>query len=230
MPEEQIIDINDPRLLAQEPIEANPHADFFELPPPPPDSWQGKPIDYQVKILLGPNGAKVKQQSRKGDADGAPSGPFYLAFDLEVRIQDPGQPWHNMPSKYYADSLIWDSKETSKLHTVLRALGQPALGRMLLPDLQRHAIGVLAGEPVCFGNGRWEARVKDPTGEYRTVKKGMKNFPLLDPAQPDLGYSPWAEDEVHMAIDPQTKQRVQVGTGEMVRAYFNFTNFFSGQR
>lgn len=209
------IDINDP-ILQQEMIEADPEADYFELPPPPPDD-----IEYQVKVLLGDGGVTCKRQERKGDLNGQRTGPLFLNFALELRIVDPGQPWDNAACFDNATSIVMQNSGTSKLHSILRSLGAPAMGRMDLAALRDHMLGVLAGEPVTVIAGKWEARVKDPDGSYRTVRKGMKNFPLIDPQHPELGHSPWTEDSVRM--DPKTRQ--QIGTGEMVRARFQVDNY-----
>jgi hypothetical protein len=197
-------------------IEADPEADYFELPPPPPDDQQ-----YQVKVLLGDGGVTVRRQERKGDLNGQRTGLLFLNFALELRIVDPGQPWDNAACFDNATSIVMQNSGTSKLHSILRALGAPAMGRMDLAALRDHALGVLAGEPTAVITGKWEARAKDQDGTYRTVLKGMKNFPLLDPEHPELGHSPWAEDRVRM--DPKTRQ--QIGTGEMVRARFQVDNY-----
>ena len=209
-----VIDINDP-LLQQEMVEADPEADFFELPPPPPDDRE-----YQFKVMLGEKGITAKKQKRKGDPDGRPSGPVFLNVNLELRIVDPGQPWDNMPTQDYATSIVMQSSGTSKLHSILRALGAPAQGRMDLAALRDHIMGVLGSEPLCFGTGIWEARIEDSAadGGYRTVKKGMKNFPLVDPKQPELGHYPYAE-----VYDSTTKKP----TGEQARAYFRINKYFS---
>lgn len=207
------IDINDP-LLQQEMIEADPEADFFELPPPPPDDR-----DYQAKILLGERGVNVKHQKMSGDKDGQPTGPLFLIFALELRLIDPGQPWDDAPLFDNATSIVMRSSGTSLLHAILRAVGVPAMGRMTLAELRDHALGVFASEPVCLVSGKWEAQIEDPPGSknYRAVKKGMKNFPLIDPAHPELGHYPYAE-----VFDPVTKQN----TGEMARAQFRVNKYF----
>ncbi len=222
MPDDKgIIDINDP-ILQQEMVEADPDADWFEQAAPPPDDR-----DYQVKILLGEHGMIAKKQQRKGDTNGTRTGPMFLSLELELRIVDPGQPWDNMPTSYWADSLIWDNKGTSKLHTILRAVGAPARGNMTIADLRDHTLGVLASEPLAFCEGKWEARAKDAENEYRTVLKGMKNFPLIDPQHPEHGHSPFVEDVVTKRRDPKTQQIVEVGTGEVVRAYFRVNRIFA---
>src|SRR6185437_4842434 len=168
MPDPDVIDINDP-LLQQEMVEADPEADFFEMPPPPPDDR-----DYQVKILLGERGVVAKRQKRKGE-NGQPTGPLFLNFALELRIIDPDQPWDGAPLFDNATSIIMQSSGTSLLLAILRAVGQPATGRMSLDQLRDHALGVFASEPICSISGKWEAQIKDQDGKYKTVKKGMHN-------------------------------------------------------
>ncbi len=203
------IDINDP-LLQQEMIEANPDADFFEPPPPPPDDRE-----YQVKVMLGDRGVVVRRQRKKDETDANASGPLYLNFHLEERIIDPDQPWDNMPVYDNATSLVMGSNGTSALHTILRALQMPARGQMSLAQLKDHVLNVLAGEPTTVILGKWEAQVEDgvlPNGKtnYRTVKKGMKNFPLIDPSNPALGHSHYIEDKA---------------TGEVCRAQFRVERY-----
>jgi hypothetical protein len=213
MPEVKTIDINDPMLI-QEMIEANPDANFFELPPPPPDDRE-----YIVKVGLGDRGMTVKRQMRKGDMDGQPSGPLFLICALENRISDPDQPWNDAPLFDNATSIIMGSSGTSLLHAILRALGHPALGRMDLGTLRDHALSVFSSELTCGVTGKWEASVKreDGSGKYRIIRKGMKNFPLIDPADPNSERYPYVE-----VIDPDTKKP----TGEMVRAQFKINQYF----
>jgi len=216
--DERNIDINDPRLQA-EMVEANPDADFFELPPPPPDDR-----DYLVKVVLGEKGLIAKRQSRKGDATGRPTGPYYLNAALECVILDQDQPWDQAKLFENATSIIMQSSGTSLLHAILRALGYPALGRMPLTgpgSLAEHAISVFTSDATCMVSGNWEARTQlpDKTGdlEWVTVKKKMKNFPLIDPANPQAGHYPYVE-----VIDPTTRQP----TGEMARAQFRISKFY----
>lgn len=209
MPEKNTIDINDP-MLQQEMVEANPEADFFEPPPPPPDDRE-----YQVRLILGERGIQVKRQYRKGVDEGAPSGPLYLNVHIEERIVDPDQPWDNRTLNENATSIVMQSTGTSALHTILRACGCPALGRMSLMELKDHTLNALAGEPLAVISGRWEAQVEDSdpkTGEkvYRTICKGMKHFPMIDPRDPSLGYS-------NIAVDKRT--------GEEARAQFRVQRY-----
>jgi len=215
MPDVKTIDINDP-LLQAEMVEANPEADFFELPPPPPDDR-----DYMVKVGMGDRGMTVKRQMRKGDAEGNPTGPLFLIVALENRIIDPDQIWNDAPLFDNATSIIMNSSGTSLLHAILRALGHPALGRMNLSELRDHALSVFSSELTCGVSGKWEASIEDQNPKakkkYRIVRKGMSNFPLIDPAHPELGYSPYAE-----VIDSDTKRP----TGDTVRAQFKINRYF----
>jgi hypothetical protein len=212
--DERNININDPR-LQQEMVEANPDADFFELPPPPPDDRQ-----YMVKVMLGDKGIVAKRQLRKGDADGRPTGPYYLNAAIDCHILDPDTPWDGRILYENATSIIMPSSGTSLLHAILRALGYPALGKMPLTgpnSLCEHVLGVLSSEPTCGVEGKWEARAKDASGNYYTVKKGMRNFPLINPHNPEEGYSPLVD-----VIDPVTRRP----TGEQARAQFRISKFF----
>jgi hypothetical protein len=221
MPNDDVIDINDPA-LQQEMIEADPEADYFALPPPPPDDR-----DYQVKIMLGSNGLVAKRQQRTEDHNGARTGALFLSAALDLTIIDPGQPWDGARVFDNPNSIIMQRSGTSLLHAILKAVGAPALGRMPLlgpGSLYEHTLGVIASEPVCMISGHWLAQVEDPTAltnkdRWRTVRKGMQNFPLLDPAHPELGHSPYVP-----VIDPVTKKE----TGEEIRAKFKVTSYFRG--
>lgn len=213
--DKEVIDINDP-ILQQEMVEADPEADYFEMPPPPPDDRE-----YQVKLLLGEKGPMVKRQERKGDSNGERTGPLFWNFPLELHFIEPGQPWDNDVCFDNATDIVMQRSGTSKIHSILRSLGSPAMGRMSKAELRDFVLGVLAGEPIGIITGKWEASVKMDDGTYRLVLKGMKNFPLIDPQRPELGHSPWAEDRVK--FDHKTKQ--QVGTGEMIRARFVPDNY-----
>jgi hypothetical protein len=208
----QEIDINDP-MLQQEMVEANPDADFFEPPPPPPDDRE-----YQVKVTLGDRGIVVRKQQKKEDPPNKPSGHLYLNVHLEERIIDPDMPWDNLPLYDNATSIVMGGKDgagTSALHTILRALRNPAAAKMTLSALKDHVLNVLASEPTAVITGKWEAQIEDgvrPNGSanYRTVKKGMKNFPLIDPANPAGGHYNYVED-------PKT--------GETCRAQFRIERY-----
>jgi hypothetical protein len=144
--------------------------------------------------------------------------------DLELRFVDPGQPWDGATTYDRANTIVSRRNDTSKVHTLMRVLGYPLVGRThSLTDIIRHVQSVLSSEPIATVTGRWEARVKDESasGGWRTVLKGMNNFPLIDPEHPELGHSPWVEDRVR--IDPKTRQ--QVGTGEMVRARYQVSTY-----
>jgi len=209
MPED-VISINDPELL-KEIVEADPEADFFEAPPPPPEG------DYMVKLFLGQKGIVIRRQKRKDvDQGDARTGPLHVAVWMDVHILDPGQPWDDTTCSYFADSIISDRKKrpgqplgTSKLHTILRAVNQPAIGAMSLPELLQHTQSVLASEPTCGARGQWVAKAGKEE-DYRIVLTGMNNFPLLDPQHPEFGHD-------HNIIDPKTNQAV--------RAYFNILSF-----
>jgi hypothetical protein len=215
--DERTIDINDPR-LQQEMVEANPDADFFELPAPPPDDRA-----YIVKVMLGDKGIVASRQKRKGDVEGRPTGPFFLNAAIECHIMDPDQPWDNRVLYENATSIIMQSSGTSLLHAILRALGYPALGRMPLTgpgSLAEHTLGVFSSEPQCGVEGKWEARAQNAKGDWITIRKGMKNFPLNNPSNPDEGYSPLVE-----ILDPITRKP----TGEYARAQFRISKFFQPQ-
>jgi hypothetical protein len=174
MPNEQdTIDINDPQLQS-EMVEANPDANFFDPPPPPPDDRE-----LQMVITVSDEGPSAKKSFRRGDPEGKPSGPLVVSFPLILRVVDPGQPWDNIAVYDNASSNVSDNKGTSRLHTILRALGAPALGAMSLAQLRDHAANVFSTEPTAWVEGEWEARVEDPKarGGYRTACRGMKNFP-----------------------------------------------------
>jgi hypothetical protein len=174
MPNVDTIDINDP-LLQQEMVEADPDANFFETPPPPDDR------EFQVKITC-ESDPTVKRQHKKTGPPDKSTGPLFLNFSLTLRIVDPNQPWDNQMVFDNATSLVMDSSGTSRLHTILRAIGAPALGSMSLAQLRDHAIDVFNSEPTAFIEGQWEARAEsqgnkraDKNG-WVTVRRGMKNF------------------------------------------------------
>jgi hypothetical protein len=174
MPEPEKIDINDPR-LQQEMVEANPDANFFDPTPPPPDDRE-----LQVVVRVDDEGPSAKKQAKRGDPQGGPfTGPLVVSFPLVLQVVDPGQPWDAQYIYDNASSGISDAKGTSRLHTILRALGAPALGNMSLAQLRDHAINVFSTEPTAFITGEWEARCEDPKarGGWRTCCRGMKNFP-----------------------------------------------------
>jgi hypothetical protein len=233
--EQKIDNINDPR-LQQEMVEADPDADLYEVAAPPPDSQpDGMPITYQVKLILGSDGLTAKQQFRDGDAEGRPSGAYYLNVSIEAYIIDPGGPFDNwVLYENNATSLLQVKRGakqnsdgpsgTSTLHTILRSVGYPMLGKVPLTgpgSLAEHTVGVLSSEPVCGITGRWEASCPNPYSKsrkdkYRDVCLGMKNFPLVDRNNPDLGHSPLVD-----IIDPITR----VATGQ-ARAKFKIRRFF----
>lgn len=184
-------DINDPA-LQHEMVEADPEKDFFELPVPPPDGR------HRVRVLLGERNITIKRQAKKGERKDAATGPFFVNAEIENRIDSPNEYGDGMPVFDYATSIIMASSGTSRLHGILRAIQAPAPARLSIQDLARHVVNTLASETATAEvETIWEAQVKETKNgvdSYRTVCKGMKNFPPDDTSP--TGYSPIAIDKV----------------------------------
>jgi len=153
---------------------------------------------HTVIVLLGERGITIKRQAKKGERKEDASGPFFINAELENTVQNPTGYGDGMKVFDYATSIIMQSSGTSRLHGVLRAIGAPAPARLSIQELARHVVNTLASETAtCEIESQWEAQIKETKNgrdEYRTVCKGMKNFPPDDTSP--TGYSPIAIDKI----------------------------------
>jgi len=194
MPDVDTIDINDPA-LQQEMVEADPEANFFEAPPPPPDDRE-----YEVRIVC-EEAPKIARQAKKGEQKGKGTGPLYANFSLTLRIVAPNEPWDNQPVFDKATSMVMENSGTSRLHSILRAVRAPALGRMTLRELIDHATNVFATEPTAFIEGEWESSIEAPgnkradKGGYVRARRGMQNF-VKDDTKPSGYNHVWDDPEL----------------------------------
>ena len=185
-------DINDLSLMS-EPVEVDGSItgeDFFQ--PPIPDDG-----DHLARLTLGDRGIKASRQKDK--STGQKSGKGFLMVHLAVELLDDSG---NKVGVIFDNptSIVMESVNTSKLHAILDACGNPAPARATLGELLAHTEATLAQSPQVEVTTQWEARYNkgtDTDPDYKTLLKGQKKFP----PKPDGGYE-------RIVMDPETGERV----------------------
>ena len=164
-------DINDLDLL-NEPVEVDGsvNSDEFFTPQLPDDG------DHLVTIALGDRGIKVARQKDK--ATGNRTGKGFLNVHLALTLVDDAGNKQGMV--FDNPTSVVFSSGTSPLHVILDLAGDPAPASSTLGELKAHAELVFAQNPKIVVTTQWLAQVKNANGEYQDVKKGQKNFPLLE--------------------------------------------------
>lgn len=160
------VDINDLELLNEE-IEYNPEAELTGPRPIPPETE--RPV---VRLKLGEKGfLGVRRTERRRDGSSA----TFIQFQVQATVIAPGKPWDGAVLFDNPSSMIFG--ETSALHRLLKAVGRSVPTRTTLRRLKEEVEEALASEPLCRVSGRWEARAKDASGNYKTVLSRMRSFP-----------------------------------------------------
>lgn len=162
----------------------------------------------RVKYKLGNRGFSPADLS-DGPLTSKKTGKRFFMVHLQGEVIAPGEYYNNANVFTNATSLIFESAKTSPIHQWLKSIGQPAPARATLQELYGLVQNAIAGEPIGTLKGRWEASVEDGETEggkkkYKTVLKGMRNFPALS--------------------DGRHNPEVSVN-GQTVTAQFNVTDF-----
>ena len=187
------VDLNDPSLLMQE-IDADPNADAYAAPPPPPDGWYRmklKQIDVKKKdgtkgqyAVLPDMDYSTSPWTQKVDPKSGKK-LFYVGTAIEARIQDPGGKFDNIPVfDRFVDSRVDRRTKGVKILTILGALKvkvpTPYNGDVLIKTFLK----ALAGEPEADVEITWEGQASQSDSEAIKAKglkvprvEGMHNFP-----------------------------------------------------
>jgi hypothetical protein len=187
------VDLNDPSLLLQE-IDADPNADAYAAPPPPPDGWYRmklKQIDVKKKdgtkgqyAVMPDMDYSTSPWTQKVDPKSGKK-LFYVTTAIEARIQDPGGSFDNIPVfDRFVDSRVQRRTKAVPILTILAALKvkvpTPFNGDVLIKTLLK----ALAGEPECDVEIAWEGQPSQSDTEAIKAKglraprlQGMHNFP-----------------------------------------------------
>lgn len=170
------VDIFD-QSLATEEVDINPEANFFQFPPPPPES--GNP--YRVKLKRGQKG--WQQYPGKNGKSG------YLASDIEARIIAPGDDKLDDKPLFdnFASTMVMQSTHMSKVGGVLKAIyetrnqGETLSGHTSHKELAQALQSEFDKESEVGVVIQWEAYCEAcSTDEKRVVVRGEKRFPQLE--------------------------------------------------
>jgi len=205
---QELLDPNDPRLVSEE-LHANPDADAYAQPAPPPD---GK---YRVKLKLAQkevNGQKVDYVPKLW---GAAPGQAVLVTGVEAQIIDGTGKYDGLKAYDYNVSTFVSRDSATKVTTIVNKLRRPDGSSWITPH-QRLApkgwmdllVQALAGEPELGIETAWEyscqacgEEAKAAGKKYPRSVTGMHHFPPeQDQSKRKLGqlYSP----EMKCAVNP----------------------------
>lgn len=178
---DEIVDINDPRLLSES-LHENPEGDAYAIPPPPPDGkWRAKLTSVPVK-----NKAKGTEEPyiavRYAKMN---NGVPYLVTNVQAQILDSSGKYDGVKITDYHVKTVPGKDGSSPVSTILVRLKQtitPAspAGRM------EQFMKVLASEPELVIETAWRAACQScqEKAEKRGTKKpgdfvlGMHRFPI----------------------------------------------------
>ena len=197
---QNLLDPNDPRLVSEE-LHANPDADAYAQPAPPPD---GK---YRVKLKLVPkevNGQKVDYIPALW---GKSPGQAVFVCQVEAQIIDASGKYDGLKAYDYNVSTFVGRDSATKVTTIVNKLRKPDGSSWITPHQRLSPKGwmdllvqALAGEPEAGIETTWEYSCK-ACGEEAKAKNekyprsvvGMHHFPPeQDASKRKLGqmYSP----------------------------------------
>jgi hypothetical protein len=197
---QNLLDPNDPRLVSEE-LNANPDADAYAQPAPPPD---GK---YRVKLKL------AKKKSGNDEVDftaalwGKAPGQAVFVLGIEAGIIDPTGKYDGLKAYDFNVSTFVGRDNATKVTTVLSKLRRPDGTPWVVPHTRLSPKGwiellvkALAGEPELGIESQWEYSCADcgkaakaSGNAYPKSVNGMHKFPEeRDKAKRSAGqlYSP----------------------------------------
>lgn len=191
------------RLLEAQEVEYTPDVeDPWSSAPPVPDGT------HHCVIELGRDGTSLGQLKADGDSDAADAqrtGMIYIKVPLVLKIVAPGEPWDGQLVYDRVNTIISRRTNTSDVHEILKAVGDPAPARMNGARLREHIEQAFAeaSNAQCKVTTQWTAQVEEPDPKdknktrYRTVKTGMKRFPPKydESGKTIVGYEPEIEDK-----------------------------------
>ncbi len=160
----------------------DPNMDPDARPVPP----EGR---YVMKLAVNEaNGSGVTEgKDRRGRS--------FLMVQLVGTIVADGKPANGLRIFDSRSTLVLDSSGTCGLAAIPRALKIKIPARTTKTELTRLVKAQLQGEPLIGAEIQWQARYQDENGVWKTLKKGMRNFPqrLDENGQPTGQHVPEAE-------------------------------------
>ena len=181
-------DINDLSLLNEACEGISTSADpgeFFRVPLPSDG-------DHVAVLALGQDGVSHDTQ-KTGEA----AGRVYVKAHLALKIEDPQDPANGLMLFDRVNSIVFESKGTSRLHGVMYMAGVPLDPRLSKGEIIEKVKVELAQSPRVKVTSQWQASAKAQTqeeadkastlkykknckvGDYYTFLKGMRNFPSI---------------------------------------------------
>lgn len=177
--------------LVQEVVVINPDANPFAAPPPPDDGT------HRVRLTVVDD--SWEHSETKPNKSGVSTA--FIKFKLSGQIIAEGSKNNNKRVFDSVNTLVFDGK--SRLAGILvAALGGTPEAKATVGsvknyvDLAKLAKRVLSGEPIVRVVTKWRAQRKvEETSKYETVLSGQKNFPRVNPADPNSEYNPVLQDK-----------------------------------
>lgn len=167
-------------------------ADPFSRPAPPPDGIHLARLDFFVPddqehpfIVRDSNGQKILVMS-------------VVATILAPGTEYDGAKVFDRLSSYVGQSGI------SRLAGLVKLLGGQIRPRMTLRELAEEAQRLIAGQPLVRIETRWVARA-EVDGEWKTVRSGMKRFPMIVSENGTVKYRHVFEDPEIGKVEAQAK-------------------------
>jgi len=181
---QDLLDPNDPRLVSEE-LNANPEADAYAQPAPPPD---GK---YRVKLKLAQKDVNGQKVDFAPALWGKAPGQAVFVTGIEASIIDPTGKYDGLKAYDFNVSTFVGRDNATKVTTILGKLRKPDGSPWAPPHTRMPARGwiellvrALAGEPELGVETQWEyscqecgKAAKAAGKDYPRAITGMHKFP-----------------------------------------------------
>lgn len=181
-PQNEIVDLNDPRLMSEQ-LTENPQGDAYAIPPPlPAGKWRAKAKQVDIRDDKGTM-QRFAAFVRAKMNDGKP----FLATNVEFTVLESTGKWDGTKlTEYWVKTVVEQRSGTSQIATLLAKLKQPVVPATLGARMDQF-LKVLAGEPEIVIETDWEAscmqcqEIAKKKGEKqpRPFMLGMHRFPQV---------------------------------------------------
>lgn len=145
----------------------NAEASVYGFPPPPPDGI------HVVSLELSKSGKSPTGVDKGVDKNGNK----YLRVQVVARVIAPGEPYDDRVVFAKPTTIVMPQTGGCAIATYLNKLGEKVNPRVTKGELTQQLVDILAGKPKCRVRTRWELRVQQADGSWKTELKGMRRFP-----------------------------------------------------
>ncbi len=209
----EIVDINDPRLMSEQ-LSENPTGDAYAIPPPlPAGKWRAKAKQVDIKDDRG-----VLQRfaafARAKMNDGKP----FLATNVEFTVLTSNEHFDGTKlTEYWVKTLVEQRSGTSQIATLLAKFKQPVVPATPGARMEQF-LKVLAAEPEIVIEADWEA-------SCMTCQEAAKKAGERAPKAFLLGMHRFPQAKLNGVSQPDPV--VKCPKGHQVRAQARIVNFWS---